>query len=184
VRTTIFVFKVLFTSVQIFGVNHAQTEAQQIENGSAALCAATPRPHALNVRAPPDTPPPEVARRPRPRAFPRPTPRSRHLGPFPAPRASPPLRRTSDGHAADRRSVRGAACMRAGRGAPWYGSIFAITVMSQSSALFKHRRSLPRATPSRRLPLPPSRQARLPASIIGLINFLPSKHACVFSGLV
>jgi hypothetical protein len=152
---------------------------------SAPRChAVTPRTRALGVRALPDAPPPEVARCPRPHAFPRLTPRPRHLDPFPAPRASPPLRRTCEGHAADRRSIRGAACMRASRGAPWYGSIFAITTMSRSSALFKHRRSLPRATPSRRPPLPPSRQARLPASIIGLIYFLPSKHACVFSGLV
>jgi hypothetical protein len=130
--------------------------------------AATPRPRArtLGVRAPPDAPPPEVACRPRPRAFPRPTLRPRRLG------LSPPWRRTCAVHTADRRSVRGAACTRVGQGAPWYGGIFAVTVTSQSSALFKHRRSPPRATPSRRLPLPPSRQARLLASIPGRLTIL------------
>jgi hypothetical protein len=55
---------------------------------------------------------------------------------------------------------------------PYYGGIFAITTTSQSSALFKHRRSLPRTTPSRQPPLPPSRQARLPASIPGRLTIL------------
>jgi hypothetical protein len=63
------------------------------------------------------------------------------------PRTSPPLRRTCAVHATDRPSVRGGARTHAGRGAPWYGDIFAITATSQLSALFKHRRSLPRTTP-------------------------------------
>jgi hypothetical protein len=142
------------------------------------------RARALGVRAraPPDAPPPEVARRPRPRAFPRPTPCPRHLG------LSPPLRRTCAVHVTDRRSVRGAARTRADRGAPWYGDIFAVTATSRSSALFKHRRSLPRATPSRRLPLPPSRQARLLASIPGrltiLIYSLGPLEACAIAHLL
>jgi hypothetical protein len=82
------------------------------------------------------------------------------------------LRRTCAVHAADRRSVRGAARTRAGRGVPWYGSIFAVTATSRSSALFKHRSSLPRATPSHRPPLSPSRQARLPASIPSRLTIL------------
>jgi hypothetical protein len=114
---------------------------------------------------PPDVPPPEVVR-PLPRAFPRLTPRPRHLG------FSPSLRRTCAVHAADRRSVRNAARTHAGRGAPWYDGIFAVTATSRSSALFKHCRNLLRATPSRRPPLPPSRQARLLASIPGRLTIL------------
>jgi hypothetical protein len=123
---------------------------------------AAPRTSTLSirVRAPPDAPPPEVARRPRPRAFPRPTPRPRCLG------LSQPWSRTCAVDAADRRPVRGAARTRAVRGVPWYGGIFAVTVTSRSSALFKHRLSPPCATPSRRPPLRPSRQACLLACIL------------------
>jgi hypothetical protein len=169
-RSTIFILKVLSTFIQIFVVNRVQTKAEHIENGPAALCTATSRPRAralgVRARAPPDAPPPEVAHRPRPRAFPRPTPRPRHLG------LSPPLHHTCVVHAADRRSVRGAARTRVGRGAPWYDDILAVTATSWSSALFKHRRSLPCATPSRWPPLSPSRQARMLASILGRLTIL------------
>jgi hypothetical protein len=40
-RSTTFVFKVLSTSIQNFGVNCDQTDAQQNQNGLVALCAAT-----------------------------------------------------------------------------------------------------------------------------------------------
>jgi hypothetical protein len=49
VRSTIFVFKVLSTSIQIFGANRVQTKAQQIENGLATPCAATSRREAASA---------------------------------------------------------------------------------------------------------------------------------------
>jgi hypothetical protein len=62
VRSTTFVFKVLCTSIQNFGVICVQTDAQQNKNGPAALCAATPRPRSRCLRrAPPDAPPTEAA---------------------------------------------------------------------------------------------------------------------------
>jgi hypothetical protein len=96
-RSITFVFKVLCTLVQNFGVNQFQTGAQQITEGSGALCAATsrrpcaarraPRPcdGHLGVRA--RTPP-------EPRAFPRLTPRPEVPRFYPAPCVAPrrPLR--------------------------------------------------------------------------------------------
>jgi hypothetical protein len=89
--------------------------------GSAKRCRperATPRPRTrslgVRARAPPNSPPPEVARRPRP-TRPRPTRlpsgwrhAPRRLG-LSAPRASPSPHRTRAVHEADRRSVRGPA---------------------------------------------------------------------------
>jgi hypothetical protein len=180
VRSTIFVFKVLSTSIQIFGVNRIQTEAQQIENGPIALCAATS--HRDAAPAPSASAP---ARRPTPLR-----PRSHAaLG-----HASSQGRRRARDTSAFPRATRLPAVApyvprtRAGRGTSWYGGIFAVTATSRSSALFKHRRSFPRATPSRRPPLPPSRQARPPASILGRLTILTYSlgplEACVFAHLL
>jgi hypothetical protein len=112
---------------------------------------------------------------------------------------SPGRRRAQDASAFPRHGAVRAPCtwrtaspsaalpIRSVRGAPWYGGIFAVTATSRSGALFKHHRSLPPATPSRRPPLPPSRQARLLASIPGRLTILTyslgSLEACAVAHL-
>jgi hypothetical protein len=112
-----------YTSIQNFGVIHVQIEAQQNKLSQPRFAPQlAPRRRA---RAPPEA----TSNR---GCTPSPGSRSPRCLEAHTPRGSPALRRTS---------VRVAARTRAGRGAPWYDDIFAVTATSRSSALFKHRRA-------------------------------------------
>jgi hypothetical protein len=94
------------------------------------------------------------ARRSSPRSFPRPTRAPRRIESR-APRASPLLRRTCAVRAADRRSVRGPGRTRAGRGASWYGDIFAVTTTSSLSRPYLRSAAFPPRARHRRSRSPP-----------------------------
>jgi hypothetical protein len=131
--------------------------------------AATPRSRA---RAPsasaPDATPAEAARRPKSHAFPRSSPLPRHLD-CPAPRASPPPRRTHAVHATDRRSIRGPAVRTPAEECR-------STAASRPSSSRRHRRSFARHIKGARLllaPAPPRHQA-IRVATVELRPSLPS----------
>jgi hypothetical protein len=149
-------FKVGSTFIQKNGVFLVRTCAQQIKLGRASsrldVAPARRQPSASVSRASRRPPPPEAARRPRPR-LPRPTPPE-----------APRLRR----HGAVRGPCAGrtvgpsaAPPVRAPAKAPWYDGTADVTASSPPSLrAIKGRRVSPPSTPS-----PPSSHCPLPATI-------------------